>query len=146
MKMKLTSAAFKEGQPIPPKYTGEGDDVSPPLTIEFAPAQTVSFAIIVEDPDAPSSTFDHWIAWNLPGNQTDILEATHVPMLGQNHFLDLRYRGPMPPKGREHRYFFKVYALDQNLSLKQGSTKEQLMQAMEGHILDEAQLMGTYQR
>jgi Raf kinase inhibitor-like YbhB/YbcL family protein len=144
--MKLESPAFKHNHPIPSKYTCEGENISPPLIISEDPRGTQSFALILDDPDAPSGTFDHWIVWNLPYETKKLLEGTKVPMQGTNHFRKQSYGGPCPPPGSPHRYFFKVYALDTMLDLPKGSTKSQLEDAMEGHILGKAELVGTYQR
>lgn len=144
--MKLESSAFKNGQPIPKKYTCSGNDTSPPLRIVDAPKGTKSFALIVDDPDAPSGTFDHWLAWNISSTTQELTEGVKVPNQGENGFGDLRYRGPCPPPGKPHRYFFKLYALDTMLTLKDGVSKAQLEHALEGHILGQAELMGTFQR
>ncbi len=144
--MKLLSKAFEQKKRIPKKYSCEGENFSPPLQIEKAPTATVSFALIVDDPDAPMGTFDHWIAWNIPGKTTSLAEGVKLESQGKNHFGNEKYDGPMPPPGPEHRYFFKLYALDCTLSLKKGSTKGELQSAIKGHILAEAELMGTYQR
>jgi Raf kinase inhibitor-like YbhB/YbcL family protein len=144
--MKVESSAFKENSPIPTKYTCQGEDISPPLNISNIPNNTKSLAIIVEDLDAPSGTFDHWIAWNLSPTQLSLSENAQVPMEGLNHFNETGYRGPCPPKGKAHRYFFKVYALDKLLELSQGSSKQQLEASMKGHILGQGELVGTFQR
>lgn len=144
--MEISSPAFEESQPIPSHYTCEGEDVSPPLLFHDIPDGTKSLALIVDDPDAPMGTFDHWIAWNLSPDQTSLQEGADVPIEGINDFRETRYRGPCPPPGAPHRYFFKVYALDDTLDLPAGITKEQLIEAMEGHILGQAELIGTYQR
>lgn len=144
--MKLKSSAFEHHQPIPKKYTCDGEDLSPPLQLSDIPSGTKSLALIVDDPDAPRGTFDHWIVWNIPPNTTSLPERFEGPKQGRNHFGDLRYRGPCPPPGKPHRYFFKVYALDTLVDVAKGSSKEQLEAAMEGHILSRAELVGTYQR
>lgn len=144
--MKLESSAFKDHQPIPKKYTCEGEDLSPPLLFLEIPKETKSLAIIVDDPDAPRGTFDHWIAWNLASNVTSLAEGAEVPNQGTNHFNEMRYRGPCPPHGNPHRYFFKAYSLDTLIDLPNGASKKQLEDAMEGHILGKAELVGTYQR
>lgn len=153
MNMKLTSSAFASGQPIPVKYTGQGKDVSPPLEWSGAPAGTKSFAIISDDPDAPVGTWVHWVIYNIPANVTKLDE--NVPAKeslpdgtkqGVNDFGRIGYGGPMPPPGKAHRYFFKIYALDTTLNLKPRATKQDLLKAMEGHILAQGELMGTYQR
>ncbi|MBA3958695.1 MAG: YbhB/YbcL family Raf kinase inhibitor-like protein [Parachlamydiaceae bacterium] len=144
--MKLTSSAFKHQGTIPFKYAYEGEDLSPPLTIQEIPAGTKSLALIVDDPDAPQGTFDHWITWNLPANTWELQEGASVTMQGQNHYGNQQYGGPHPPPGAPHRYFFKLYALDTELKLAQGISKEELEEAMEGHILGRAELVGVYQR
>lgn len=144
--MKIKSLAFNHNESIPRKYTCEGEDLSPPLTFEEVPSNTESIAIIVEDPDAPRGTFDHWIAWNIPGDIHSLPEDAEVPQEGQNDFGEMRYRGPCPPKGPTHHYHFKVYALDTLLDIEPGSSKKELEKAMRNHILANAELIGTYQR
>jgi Raf kinase inhibitor-like YbhB/YbcL family protein len=144
--IKVESSAFKANQSIPKKYTCDGADVSPPLTLRDVPKETKSIAIIVVDPDAPSGVFDHWIVWNIPGDKTELQEGVKLPHQGINHFREMRYRGPCPPKGKPHRYFFKVYALDTLLNLPDGSSKEQLEDALDQHILSQGELIGIYQR
>ena len=144
--MKFESSAFKQGQPIPKKYTCEGQDVSPPLVIQNIPEGTQSLVLIVDDPDAPSGTFDHWIAWNISPETTSLSEGANVPNQGKNGFRDTRYRGPCPPPGKPHRYFFKLYALKSMLNLPDGSSKAQVEKAMQEHVLEKAEFYGTYQR
>jgi Raf kinase inhibitor-like YbhB/YbcL family protein len=144
--MEVTSPAFVQEQIIPKKYTCEGENISPPLVFENSPAGTVCFAIIVEDPDAPKGVYDHWIVWNIPGEQKQLPEKAKVPNQGVNHYGELRYRGPCPPPGNPHHYRFKVYALDRLLELSDGATKSQLEAAMKGHILAQGELVGIYQR
>lgn len=144
--LKIESPAFKDQEKIPSKYTCEGEDLSPPLHFINIPTKAKSLALIVDDPDAPMGTFDHWIAWNLPPTTTELKEGAAVPLEGVNGFGATRYRGPCPPRGKPHRYFFKLYALDTLLDLEAGSTKSGLEQAMEGHILSKAELVGLYQR
>jgi hypothetical protein len=153
MAMKLTSLAFAEGKPVPVKHTGQGQDLSPALKWENAPAGVKSYALICDDPDAPVGTWVHWVIWNIPATAKDLKE--HVPPMkelpdgplqGTNDFRRIGYGGPMPPPGKAHRYYFKLYALDASLGLAPGATKPELLKAMEGHILGESQLMGTYQR
>lgn len=153
MNMQITSTAFAEGQPIPDKYTCAGEDVSPPLTWSGAPAGAKSFTLITDDPDAPMGTWVHWVIFNLPPTATSLVENTppsgELPdgsKQGANDFGKIGYGGPCPPPGRPHRYFFKIYALDATLNLKSGATKKELLRAMEGHVLAQGQLMGTYQR
>ncbi len=144
--MKIYSSAFEHGQPIPSKYACEGENVSPPLAFEDVPGETKSLALVVDDPDAPVGVFDHWIAWNLNPDTRELPEDARVETQGKNHYGELQYRGPCPPPGSPHRYFFKAYALDTLLDLPQGSSKGQLEEAMEGHILAKGELVGTYKR
>jgi Raf kinase inhibitor-like YbhB/YbcL family protein len=152
MGFKLTSAAFREGQPIPRQHTCDGVNVSPALEWSGAPQGTKTFAIICDDPDAPSGTWVHWVLYNLPGDRIGLVEnvpATEkVPgdgLQGTNDSEKIGYDGPCPPSGTHH-YFFKLYALDAELSLKAGATKAEVLKAMEGHIIGQTQLMGTYHR
>ncbi len=151
--MQLSCEAFAEGAEIPAKFTCDDKDVSPPLKWSGAPAGTKSFAVVVDDPDAPMGTWVHWVLYNLPGTETELSEGTprteSIPSgakQGLNDFRKIGYGGPCPPPGKPHRYMFKVYALDAMLELKPGATKKQLEQAMGKHILAQAQLMGTYKR
>ncbi len=150
--MELRSSAFQEGGPIPSKYTCDGADMSPPLSWSGPPAETQSFALICDDPDAPMSTWVHWVAWNIPGTTQSLpLGLPKVDSLpggmqqGTTDFRRIGYGGPCPPSGT-HRYFFNVYALDTTLTLPASTTKPALEQAMRGHILTEARLMGVYTR
>jgi len=151
IKMKMQSSAFKEGEKIPSKYTCDGENVSPLLSWSDFPNNTKTFALIVDDPDAPGGTFVHWVVYNLPANVTSLPEETTSNNLpsgakqGTNHFGDEDYGGPCPPAGT-HRYYFKLYALDIEVHLKAGAGKRDLLKAMEGHELSEAQLMGKYER
>jgi len=149
--MQLTSTAFGEGATIPQKYTGDGADVSPPLTWSGAPEGTQSFALICDDPDAPRGTWVHWVLSNLPADQKDLPEGASSTLpsgarQGKNDFGKTGYGGPAPPPGKPHRYFFKLYALKSALDLAAGATKQQLEKAMKDHILAQAQLMGKYGR
>ena len=153
MTIQLTSTAFAEGKPIPAKYTCDGTDVSPPLEWSNVPEGTKSLALISDDPDAPVGTWVHWVIYNIPPDVTELAEGipksevlTNGARQGMTDFKRIGYGGPCPPPGRPHRYFFKLYALDTELDLKPGATKQQLLRPMEGHILAEGQLMGTYQR
>ncbi len=154
MTMKLTSPAFVHGGEIPRKYTCDGDDVSPPLEWTGVPSQARSLALIVDDPDAPDPAapkmvWVHWVLYNLPVEIDGLPEgATELPagtLEGINDWHRTGYGGPCPPVG-EHRYFFKLYALDAILPDMEKPTKEELLRMMEGHILSEAVLMGTYRR
>jgi len=152
-KLTVTSAAFESGQPIPVKYSCQGEDVSPPLKWEGAPAKTKSFALICDDPDAPGGTWVHWVMLNqpsdtpwLPENRPKSETLPNGAVQGRNNFQKIGYGGPCPPAGKAHRYFFKVYALDAVLALKGKAGKEELVAAMRGHILAQGQLMGTFKR
>ena len=142
--MKIESPSFKHGQPIPVKHTCKGQDISPELHFLDVPAKTVSLALIVDDPDAPMGTFDHWIAWNIPGSTRQLAEGERLSHQGRNGYQVQSYRGPCPPPGKVHRYFFKLYALDTELSLPNGISKAQLEASLEGHILAKAELIGTF--
>lgn len=150
--MTLESPAFAAGQPIPQKFTCEGADVSPPLRWSDPPAGTKDFALIADDPDAPAGTWVHWVLYNLPAETRSLPEA--VPKSasaaggaqGQNDFRKTGYGGPCPPPGKPHRYFFKLYALGAALALPAGTQKKDVERAMQGHILAQAELVGTYQR
>jgi Raf kinase inhibitor-like YbhB/YbcL family protein len=151
--MQVTSSAFQEGATIPAKYTGDDADMSPPLEWTGVPAQAKSLALICDDPDAPRGTWVHWILFNLAPDARRLAEAVPASKTvlgdarqGSNDFRKIGYGGPAPPPGKPHRYFFKLYALDKVLDLKEGATKQQLVDAMKGHILAEGQLMGKYAR
>jgi Raf kinase inhibitor-like YbhB/YbcL family protein len=146
--MRLVSPAFDEGAAIPKKFTGDGMDVSPPLTWTDAPREARSFALICDDPDAPRGTWVHWVLFNMPADASRLEEGGQAAgaRQGKNDFGKLGYGGPAPPRGKPHRYQFKLYALDTTLPLPDGSTKQQVEGAMKGHIVADAQLMGTYGR
>ncbi len=153
MDLQLTSKAFQQGETIPGDYAHEGRNVSPPLRWTDPPAGTKSFAMICEDPDAPHGTFTHWIIFNIPANSRELLEA--VPqegsfpdgaMHGSNDFGKMGYGGPEPPPGNPHRYIFRLHALDNTLGIPAGASREEFLAAIEGHVLAEAQLMGTFAR
>lgn len=144
--MLMESPAFENHASIPEKYTCEGENLSPPLIFKETSAKAKSLALIVDDPDAPHGTFDHWIVWNIPIETQSLAEGAKVGVMGKNGFNVNTYKGPCPPPGKPHRYFFKLYALDVVLDLIPGSSKKQLEDAMEGHIVDKATLVGTYQR
>jgi Raf kinase inhibitor-like YbhB/YbcL family protein len=148
MTFELTSSAFAQGEAIPVKYTCDGEDISPPLRWSDPPASTQSFALIADDPDAPVGTWVHWVLFNLPAETRELPEQATPPggsQGGKNSWKRTGYGGPCPPGGT-HRYFFKLYALDTMLDLAAGATKEQLLKAMEDHILGQAEVMGTYSR
>jgi hypothetical protein len=142
--LTVSSPAFENNKLIPSKYTCDGDNVNPPLTIEGVPDETKSLVLIVDDPDAPMGTWDHWIVWNIP--PTNKIEENTVPGTeGVNDSRKHSYGGPSPPWGT-HRYFFKVYALDTKLDLNPNSRKKDVEKAMQGHILAKGELVGLYRR
>lgn len=153
MSFTISSPAFPSGGEIPKANTCQGPDVSPLLTWIDNPPQTTSFALIVDDPDAPAGTWVHWVMWNIPA-ATHLLPE-NVPrsarlqsgaLQGRNDFGKSGYNGPCPPPGKTHRYFFRLYALDANLTLQPGATRQELDAAMKGHIIGKAEHMGTYRR
>ena len=147
MTIQITSSAFSEGSVIPRLYTCDDKNVSPPLAWTDVPTTTVSLAIIMDDPDAPSGTWVHWVLYNLPPDLSDLDEATSSTGTdGKNDFNRMGYGGPCPPRGSAHRYYIKLYALDVRLDLKAGATKSQVENLMRGHILAQGQLMGKYGR
>lgn len=154
MALELKSSAFGSDQMISRKYTCEGQDVSPALSWEGAPAGTKSFALICDDPDAPMGTWVHWVLYDLPADTKSLAEGVakseklpNGAKQGKTDFGSVGYGGPCPPKGHGiHHYSFKLYALDVMLDLPSGSTKAKLLQAMKGHILAEGELIGLYKR
>ena len=153
MAIKLTSGAFLPNQPIPARYTCDGEDISPPLAWTGVPAGTRSLALIIDDPDAPDpkhpkQVWVHWVVYNLPADCTALAEAGALPpgaKAGRNDWNQPDYGGPCPPIGR-HRYFHKLYALDTVLPDLKHPTRAQLEQAMKGHVLEQGELVGTYER
>lgn len=150
--MEILSSAFKPGESIPSIYTCDNIDVSPELTWSGVPSGTKSFALICDDPDAPSGTYVHWVLFNLPADVRELSEniskndiLPNGTRQGKNDFGKIGYGGPCPPGGT-HRYYFKLYALDTVLNEKPGITKKELVKAIETHVLEEAQLMGRYKR
>ncbi|HYG51565.1 MAG TPA: YbhB/YbcL family Raf kinase inhibitor-like protein [Flavobacteriales bacterium] len=143
--LTVTSSAFLHKTSIPKKYTCEGDNVNPPVTIGGVPANAKSLVLIVDDPDAPMGTFDHWTIWNIKPTNTIIPENTVLGTEGKNGSGKNGYTGPCPPTGT-HRYFFKVYALDKLLALEAGVDKKTVEKAMKGHILASGELVGLYQK
>lgn len=151
--MELKSRSFQNGQTIPKKHTCDGPDISPQLEWDNVPEGTVSFAIIMEDPDAPSGTWVHWLVYDLPAETRALPEGLASTETlprggaqGRNDFGRVGYGGPCPPPGRPHRYFFRLYALNSRVNLPPGASKEELVRAMEGRIKDEAHLVGKYGR
>ncbi|MFA6524051.1 MAG: YbhB/YbcL family Raf kinase inhibitor-like protein [Candidatus Paceibacterota bacterium] len=152
--MKIESSAFKNNGELPSKYTCDGEGINPPLSFINVPKEAKSLALIVDDPDIPESVkqsfnidvWDHWVIFNMSPEVKGIEENT-IPagILGRNTTGNDTYGSPCPPD-REHRYFFKLYALDTLLNLQQGSTKKEVLKALEGHIIEEAELIGKYKR
>lgn len=153
MSFEIASTAFSNGGMIPKKFTCDGPDVSPPLRWTGALAATRSFALIMDDPDAPVGTWVHWVLYNLPANTTELPEGVEKQeqlangaTQGRNDFRRIGYGGPCPPPGTPHRYYFKLYALDTKLSLKAGATKPELERAIKSHVLGESEVVGRYGR
>jgi Raf kinase inhibitor-like YbhB/YbcL family protein len=155
MAFSLTSDAFTDGESIPARFTCDGDDVSPALKWQDAPEGTQSFALVMDDPDAPGGTYTHWVIYNIrpqAGGLPEGVEKGERPangesgMQGQNDFGDTGYGGPCPPGGNPHHYNFRLYALDGVLNLQPGASKDDLLNTMEGRILGETILTGTYKR
>ncbi|OGR51365.1 MAG: phosphatidylethanolamine-binding protein [Elusimicrobia bacterium RIFCSPLOWO2_02_FULL_39_32] len=152
MTLEIKSSAFNEGSMIPSKYTCDEEDISPPITWNEPPKGTKSFALISDDPDAPMGTWVHWVIYNIPSatralkedfpKEKELKDGTKQ---GITDFKRIGYGGPCPPSGI-HRYYFKLYALDQILALQSEATKEDLLKAMKGHVLAESSLMGKYSR
>ncbi len=155
--MTIMSSAFAQNASIPSKYTCEGDQVNPPLSVAGVPANAKTLALIMDDPDIPQQVkdqmhidvFDHWVLFNIPATTTEVAMGMTVGMAGNNGAGKPMYTGPCPPSQYEpsqHRYFFKLYALDAELPLKEGASKADVEKAMEGHVLAEAQLVGLYKK
>lgn len=146
-KMRIASSAFQEGGAIPEKFSKNGQNVSPELRIEGVPAEAKALALIVDDPDAPSGLFTHWLAWNIDPKTQEISEgsAPNGAVQGKNDFGELGYGGPQPPSGT-HRYYFKVFALNAALDLKSGAKRKEVDAAMKGHVIGQGQLMGKYSK
>ena len=153
MAFGLKSSAFQANQTIPKKYTCDGSDTSVPLTWTDPPAGSKSFALIADDPDAPAGTWVHWVLYDLPENVKELPEGLpgkdkleNGAMQGKNDFGKIGYGGPCPPPGPAHHYHFKLYALADQVRLKPSASKQQLLDAMKGHILGQAELVGLYKR
>ncbi|MFQ5682250.1 MAG: YbhB/YbcL family Raf kinase inhibitor-like protein [Candidatus Binatia bacterium] len=153
MAMELKSSAFQNSESIPRRYTCDGADLSPPLNWQNPPPGTKGFALIVDDPDAPIGTWVHWVIYDLPAETKELAEGISPSEIlpngakqGINDFRKVGYGGPCPPHGPAHRYFFKLYALDEQTNLKPRPTKGQLLDAIKGHTLSETQLIGHYKR
>jgi len=143
--LTVRSPAFEKNKPIPMKYTCDGDNVNPPLILEGTPTAAKSLVLIIDDPDAPRGTFDHWVVWNIP--PIGKIEENTIPGVeGLNSLGENSYVAPCPPSGT-HRYFFKVYALDAKLNLNPSATrKKEVEHAMQNHILAQGELIGTCRR
>lgn len=145
--LTLTSSAFEHGQPIPARHTCEGDDISPPLGWSSVPTETRLLALILDDPDAPSGTFTHWLAWGLDPNAAGVAEGQAAPFEGRNDFGTVGYRGPCPPPAHgPHRYYFRLFALEDEVELPPGATRRELEDAIGTRALAVAELMGSYER
>jgi Raf kinase inhibitor-like YbhB/YbcL family protein len=143
----LASAAFVAGEPIPARHSCDGDDVSPPLSWSGLPAESHSLALIVDDPDAPDGTFTHWLGWGIDPGSDKLGEGEAAPVEGRNDFGVTGYRGPCPPPGHgHHRYVFRLFAVDRELELKQGATRDELERSLGTGIVGVAELVGTYER
>ena len=153
MALTVSSSSFTSGGEIPKKFTCEGQDSSPQLSWSGAPSGVQAFALIADDPDAPTGTWTHWVVYDLPGTATSLAEgyakSEQLPdgsKQGRNDFRKIGYNGPCPPAGKSHRYFFKIYALDRQLKLKPGANRNEIEKAMQGHIQAHGEYMGTYRR
>ncbi|HEY1264356.1 MAG TPA: YbhB/YbcL family Raf kinase inhibitor-like protein [Terriglobales bacterium] len=153
MAFSISSTAFQSGGTIPRKFSCEGSDVSPEISWTDPPSGTVSLVLIADDPDAPAGTWTHWVLFDLPPGKRQLAEnVSKVGELpaggrqGKNDFGKIGYGGPCPPPGKPHRYLFKLYALDRKLDLRAGAGKSEVEQAMQGHILAQAELVGQYKR
>ncbi len=152
MALQLTTTAFEHGGLVPKEFTCDGPDISPALAWTEPPAGTKSLAIIMDDPDAPAGTWVHWVLYDLPpatrkldGGVAKDRQLPSGAVQGRNDFGKIGYNGPCPPRGRAHRYFFKLYALDIKTNLKPGATKSELERVMKGHILAQAEIVGHFQ-
>ena len=150
--MNITSPSFENGQPIPVEYSCKGSDISPPLEWSDVPSNAVTLALICDDPDAPMGTWVHWVYFDIPAGKNGLpqgVDNSDMPAIGgvqgKNSWRKNGYGGPCPPGGT-HRYFFKLFAVDSELRLAPTSNKAKVLKALEGHVIDEAQLMGTFTR
>jgi Raf kinase inhibitor-like YbhB/YbcL family protein len=143
-KLQVTSSAFEPNQNIPGDYTCIYENINPPLSIDGIPEGTKSLALILDDPDASSGTFDHWVIWNIPPSQNKIAEHTAPGVEGLNSDQQHGYTGPCPPPGKPHHYNFRVYALDTMLGLGGNSNKKDLEKAIKGHVIAEGRLVGLF--
>ena len=153
MALVLSSSAFKDQEQIPRKYTGDGADLSPPLSWEGVPENAKGLVLICDDPDAPAGTWDHWILYDITPGATNLEEGIPsgevVPGIGKqgrNDFGNLSYGGPAPPRGKPHRYFFRLFAVDAPTGLRPGATKDKVLSAIKDHTLAKTELVGLYSR
>ena len=148
MGLTISSSAFRHGETIPAKYTCAGQNVSPPLQWSGAPAGTECFALIVDDPDAPGGTFNHWVLFNIPGGTLRLEEGASPEgtLQGMTSYGETGWGGPCPPKGPAHHYHFILFALDKVLALKAGASKQRVLEEVNGHMLERAETVGLYQR
>jgi len=151
--IEIKSSAFRDGEYIPVRYTGLGEDVSPPLSWSGAPEGTQSYCLIVDDPDAPMGTWDHWILYDIPKSKSSLEEGIPKEATlqdgskqGVNDFRDIGYDGPAPPPGKPHRYIFTLYALDAELGLEPGLNKESVLKSIKGHTIGKGKLTGLFKR
>ena len=143
--LTVNSPAFENNQSIPPKYTCDGSNINPALTIKDIPKETQSLVLVMDDPDVPKGTFDHWIMWNIPVKEK--IEENSAPgTQGKNSKGENQYYGPCPPSGAGHHYHFHVYALDTKLNLSANTDSGALLKAMNGHIIGQGELIGTYKK
>ena len=145
LSLVVKSSAFSGGQPIPKEHSCQGENTPPPLEVEL-PSGAQSWAMIVDDPDAPSGTFTHWTIWNLPAKQKTLGAIPAEAKQGKNDFGKSGWGGPCPPPGKPHHYRFRVFALDGKLDLAPGASPSDLERAMKGHVVGEGTLVGTYRR
>lgn len=143
---QLTSTAFGEGTMIPAQYTCDGSDINPPLSFKNIPAQSKSLVLTVSDPDAPMGRWSHWVVYNIPANVHKIAENSDPGTEGINDFGKVAYGGPCPPGGKVHHYIFQAYALDGTLTISQGATMNEVESSLQGHIIAQTRLVGTYQK
>lgn len=146
--LRVDSPAFASHGPIPARHTGDGEDVSPALTWSGVPEGTAAFALVVHDPDAPLvDGFTHWVAYGIPAHATGLEEGTDAVTQGKTSFGATRYNGPAPPEGHgRHHYYFWLYALDEDLELEPGLDRRALLGRIEDHVIEQARLIGTYER
>lgn len=152
-KLALISSSFEHDGPISKKYTCDGEDISPELSWEGAPKGTETYALIVDDPDAPGRVFTHWVVYNIPGSVTGFEEGMSAFEIvkagasqGKNDFGQTGYGGPCPPPGKAHHYHFRLYAIDGILDIPSGLSKSTVLNAMKGHVLAETEIVGLYKR